>query len=280
MIYVRWQDREGDWYDQPYIMVDAGTFYPLRRTRSDEYDELRALFAADMQRMKPLKVQMPLVGNYPDYITYTDNCRQLEQGRAIYTVKPDVPLSFIQPDILVACARESFPPNAVPHEQMDSIIDALYAVHVQRFNNFFEKKKLTCIIFSRDHMEHFARTGRQSDHFFALRPYTPAERVQILENIRAQAEANPNFEVHFFREDVNPPLTEIGLYEGAGTLMTKPFTDYDLLDDHAEAIITQSAFCERYKAFFFEYLLVQCVMEKEETLRELDRLIEIAGRAR
>ena len=280
-IYVRWQMEDGARYDQPFLLVDSAHFCPLRRTRAQEYDVLRSLFAEDMQRMKPMKVQMPLVGGYPDYPAYIDFCFRLEQNRATYIMKPDVPLSFVSPQILLENAKESFwAAPGMSQEELSELIGVLYDIHVQRFENSFCKKKPTHIIFSREHMEHFARIGRQSDHFFAFRAYTPQERVQILAHLRQQMQENPYFNLYFFRGDSFAPATEIGLYEGVGTLLTKPFTDYDLRGDHAEAIITQEAFCRIYKAFFSEYLLVRCVTDKEETIRILDDLIDIARRAR
>ena len=97
--------------------------------------------------------------------------------------------------------------------------------------------------------------------------------------LKRQAQENPNFRMNFFKDSFKPPMTEVGLYEGAGTLMTKPQTNYDLAADHAEALVTQKEFCQRYKEFYVEYLLVRHVMSKEETLALMDELIEIAASA-
>ena len=71
----------------------------------------------------------------------------------------------------------------------------------------------------------------------------------------------------------------MGLYEGVGTLMAKPYTDYNLTGEHAETIITQKEFCARYKAYFMNDLLERHVMNRRETLAVLDELIETAGNA-
>ena len=218
-------------------------------------------------------------GEQPDYVAYTDMCRRLERNRAIYTVKLDVPFPFIAPEILVPCALESFATEGVPEEDIAQIVEALRAVHAGRFENIFSKRRPTHTIFSSTYMERFARTGRQTDHFFALRPYTGAERVKILRHILEQTRDNPFFDVYFFRPGFEPPLMEITLYEGAGTMMAKPFTDYNLAGDHAEAITESEAFCEGYKAFFTEDLLARQVMSREETIGELERLIGIAEEA-
>jgi len=229
--------------------------------------------------MTKLKSEIAWQDGEPDYVAYTDMCRRLEQGRAIYTVKLDVPFPFISPDILVPCALESFMLAGIGREEAEQMAQPLAKVHARRFENIFCKHKITHTIFSRAFMERFARTGRQTDHFFALRPYTGAERAAILSHIRDQARDNPNFCVHFFRDGFEPPLMEITLYEGAGTLMNKPFTDYNLADGHAEAIIASEEFCAHYKAFFTEDLLKRQVTTREETLMTLDALIEMAENA-
>ncbi|MBQ6857866.1 MAG: hypothetical protein IJO02_00400, partial [Clostridia bacterium] len=64
--------------------------------------------------------------------------------------------------------------------------------------------------------------------------------------------------------------------EGAGMLLTKPYTHYNLAQDHAEALIPDATFCRQYKEFFMQDLLANHVLTQEETLAELDRLIQLA----
>jgi len=278
-VYIRWLDENGVWRDQPLLLLDRALFFALRGAKASEYQRLGALFAGDMQRMTRLKAEMPLPDGQPDYVAYTDMCRRLEQGRAIYTVKLDVPFPFISTEILLPCALESFEMAGMERAEAERIVHPLAAVHAKRFENIFSKHKVTHTILSRAYMERFAKTGRQTDHFFALRPYTGEERAAILSHIRDQARSNPNFRVHFFRDGFEPPLMEITLYEGECTMLAKPFTDYNLAGDHAEAIIESAQFCERYKAFFTEDLLRRQTTAQEETLAVLDQLIDMAKNA-
>ena len=206
-----------------------------------------------------------------DYLAYTEDCRKLEQNRAIYTIKLDVPVSFVPADILVSCVSDGLLEKEV--------LEDMERIHRQRFENFLTKKKVNHTIFSREAMERFAQTGRQSDHFFALRSYTPGERVRILQNLREQEARNPYFHVHFFTDDFEPPASEMALYEGVGTLMAKPYTNYDLAGDHAETIIAQEEFCVSFRAFFLHDLLERHVLSREATLAVLDELIETAKNA-
>ena len=276
-VHIHMQDANGTWYGQPLMLVDKGVFMPLKRARIGEKDPLTRLYADDVQQMTLLKTEFSAGAEMKDYLAYIRDCRTLEMNRAIYTIKPDIPLHFIHPDILLPCLTESF--REMAGEQSQEMIGELVRIHLQRWENIFSKGKVSHTVFTQEVMERFARTGRQSDHFFAIRPYTSDERVKILSHIREQAQMNPNFRIHFFKEGCVPTMTEIGLYEGAGTLMSKPMTHYDLAGDHAEAIITQKEFCERYKSFYVQDLLERCVISQEETLEYMDELIEIAKMA-
>jgi len=278
-VFVRRQDERGRWFERPFVLADEELFVALDEKPVQERDALRAMLCTDMQRMSKLKTVFDMDGELPDYVAYTDMCRRLEQGRVICTVKLDMPFPYIDTEILIPCALESFMAAGMEREEAERIVGELGAVHERRFQNIYSKHKKTSTILSLEFMERFARTGRQTDHFFALRPYTPAERVRILAHMKAQAEQNPCFQLYFFKPGFEPPLMEITLYEGAGTMMAKPFTDYNLAGDHAEAMTTNEEFCARYKAFFTEDLLARQVLGRDETIREMERLIEIAGKA-
>lgn len=276
-VFVRWQDQKNRWHNCLFALADTDLFCAMGEVKA--HATLDTLFKEDLQKMTPLKMTFASDEGVPDYVAYTDMCRRFEQGHSIYTTKLDMSFPYIDTQILVRCAMESYVSAGMDREKAEQVVEALKVVHKQRFENIYSKKKPTHSIFSREFMERFARTGRQTDHFFGLRPYMPAERVMILRHIMEEAKVNPFFDVYFFKEGIEPPLMEITLYEGVGTMMTKPFTDYNLAGDHAEAITTNAEFCARYKAFFTEDLLVRQVMSKEETIAEFERLIEIANQA-
>lgn len=271
-IYVYMQDMQNIWYNQVFMLVDKGVFVPLAKVRVEQSRPFSAFFSSDVASMPLLKAEFSDGGEMKSYLDYTRSCRKLEMNRAIYTIKLDVSINCIHPEILLPCITDEFRQG----EDAQRMIDELWRVHLDRWENLFGKKKASHIIFSKEAMLRFAKTGRQSDHFFAFRAYTPKERVAILENLLRQEQENPNFHIYFFKEDFDLPLTEIGLYEGIGTLMTKPYTHYNLAGDHAETIITQKEFCERYKEFYVEDLLKRHVVSAQETLEYMNKLIEIA----
>ena len=276
-IYLLMLDQQGTWYRHTLVLVDKGVFVSLGKSKGDRQDPFSRYFAGDVRRMPMLKTEIPSGGQLDSYLMYTENCRKLENNRAAYTIKPDIGLSYVHPDVLLPCIDEKFWQMA--GERAEEIKEKFYQVHLARWENLFTQKKTSAVIFSRKAMVRFARTGRQSDHFFAARSYTPDERVQILSKIRRAMLDRSGFCVYFFKDYFEPAVTEIGLYEGAGTLMTKPHTHYNLAGDHSEAIVTQKEFCERYKEFYVKDLLERRVLTREETLAVVDELIAIAQSA-
>lgn len=276
-IHIQAQNRHGQWYRQSLALVDKGVFVPLGRMHAAENEHFMHYFEEDLKRMPVLKAELPGGNCVENYLRYTESCRKLEMNRTVYTIKPDISMTCVHPDILLPCVKEEF--WRMAGEGAEELKEAFYRTHLARWENFFGTRRSNHMILSQEAMESFARTGRQSDHFFAIRAYTWQERVKILEQLKRQMIENASFCMYFFKEAFKPPMTEIGLYDGVGTLMTKPQTHYNLAGDHAEAVITQKEFCERYKEFYIKDLLERHVIAKEEALALMDRLIEIAREA-
>ena len=234
----------------------------------------------DRPKMHPIKREFQTSGSPEGYLAYTKSLQRLEQGRSIYDIKLDVPINFVAPEVLVGPARDGFAAHGFAQDDaLEEMIGQFYKVHQKRFDNYFQKRRPTHAIFSRQAMEQFAQTGLESDHFFAIRPFSPAERVSILTHLKEQNETNPNFCLYFFKPGYRQPRTEICLYEGAGTMLTVADTDYDLSGAHSEVLITQTEFSRKYKAFFIHDLLESKVLSPAETQRTFEELIEIARNA-
>lgn len=213
-----------------------------------------------------------------DYMIYTDNLRLLERNCAVMSLKPDIPINFVHPDILVAPIMEALQAmGAGEEDDTAQVIHKLYDIHLQRYENFVSKKKVTHTVFSRSAMENFAKTGMQSDHFFAQRPYTVAERRQILISLREQACNNPYFWVYFLNDEVAAHQAEITLYEGRGTMFVQANTGYHLGSDHNEALINNADLNMKLKNFFMKDLLPHYVLPYQENIAILDDLIKMLG---
>jgi len=274
------KNAQGERFEQAFLLVDRGVLCPMSRRAPGGFRLLETIFSEDALLMHPIKKSFATAKGAKAYVDYVLECEKLERGRVIYNIRPDVPISFIHPDMLVSAVLDGFRDTGFADDgELNAILSPLYEGQMRRYSNFFEKRRPTHTILSREDMERFARTGEQSDHFFAMRTYTGAERVQILSHLRRQAAENPNFRLYFFRDDYVLPKMEVGLYDGVGVLFSKPHTDYNLSGDHAEAIIDQQEFCSRFREFFMQDLLKNHVLSEAQTLDVLDGLIQTAAKA-
>ena len=136
------------------------------------------------------------------------------------------------------------------------------------------KRRATHTIFSSEAINGVCQDGVQSDHFFTV----PDERRSAFRflHLRDQHCQNPYFNLYFFKPEYHPPRTEICLYEGKGTMLTKADTDFNLNGSHTETLVSQSEFCQKFKEFFVKDLLDSKVLSAEETTDVFDELIEAA----
>ena len=226
-----------------------------------------------------VKSSFPYLAHSPeDYLIYTENYRQLENNCVVLSLKPDVPINYIHPDVLIGPVMDGFREAGFAEQgKLTELVQRLYDIQLQRYENFFHKKKVTHTIFSPKAMERFARTGRQSDHFFAMRPYTPAERKAILTNLREQVMHNPYFWIYFLKDDVDSIYAEITMYEGRGVMFLRSDTEYNLDGDHCEALIDYQGLSDKFRSFYMKELLVNRVLSYQDTIAILDRMIYQLG---
>ena len=223
-------DAEGKERFEQFTLLDRRHMSFIELSGKGSMDFIKELISYSKPAMQPVKKKFDyLMNDSLGYLEYTEQYRLLEKGRSVYSVKPDVPINFIHPDILLPSAMDGFAQkDFVPRDQLETLIEKLYKVQLLRWQNFFTKKKVTHIIFSYRAMERFARTGRQTDHFFAMRPYTPGERKAILSHLREQAIENPYFWIYFLKDENSVQQAEITFYEGLGVMFTKANTGYNL----------------------------------------------------
>lgn len=265
-----------------FILTDRERMDGFLLDESAAYDKrffwLMNLLHAHGDDMRAVKSEFARATEPADYLRYTEQYCALEQGCRLYTLKRDVPINFIHPNILLGSVMDGFRETGFANGQdLSDLVSQFYEIHLRRWNNFFENRKVTHTIFTYETMRRFAQTGRQSDHFFAMRAYTPEERVAILTNLKEQTDRNPYFNIYFFKKDRPSPVEELGLYEGKGVLLTKACTDYRLDGDHSETLISEQAFCAQFKEHFLQKLLAQDVTDSRETQYLMKELIDLAG---
>lgn len=223
-----------------------------------------------LELLKP----MPEIKNGPEtFITYTDQCAQMEKDCAIYSIKPDLHFNCIPSTLLEQAVLDGFRQSGMAAgPELVALIDALKQIHDGRFANMM-KHKPTYLIYSYHAMERFMNTGVQSDHLFIQRRYTVEERRGIIRSLIGMMKKNPWFNVRFLREGEPELYYEITLYDGRGVLLMDAYTGYELNVDHSEAMITLPAFMESFKRYFEDELLTSYVLTREESLQMLEHLL-------
>lgn len=276
MMLAAYTDSSGTRQYVHLMMPEYGCFHWCVYSGSTEYDYIRQVLTLYAGQMFPLKAVFANPSCPEDYIRYTLQYDELERDSNLYDIKSDVPINYIHPDILMGPVQEGFAECDFGDERTrGQLIENLYGIHLKRWKNFFETRKITHTVFTYNSMRRFALTGSQSDHFFAMRPYTAEERRSILEFLKEQNANNPYFSIYFFKKDVHPVQSEIGIFEGKGVLLTKENTDYCLDGGHAEALITQPEFCAEFKDYFLKQILVHDVTSTQETQAIMDELIDL-----
>ena len=160
---------------------------------------------------------------------------------------------------------------------MTEIVDAFRQIYRDRVRNTFQKRRVAKTIMKRGAMVRFARTGRTTDHFWGMRPFTPDERLRILRQLLDQMENNPYFYVYFLRDNDFLRDVEIAYYEGLGVLVLDSDTDYELEKSHSEVMIVHGEFMRMFKEYFERALISEQVLSRRESLDFMNELIRMAA---
>lgn len=251
-------------YDKPdhgYVITSdrPGRYLETYGIRQDEY--------------KPIKQVYFQTGGMDSYVRFCADWAKIEHNRAIYLVKPDLCLAWIPQDMVIGALLEG---GVGEMQGVDGLLEQFRTVHQERWRNLFEKRRVSKSIMKRNAMVRFARTGKMSDHFWAMRAFTPEERVRIFRFLLEQNENNPYFDLFFLRDNDFLRDVEVVHYDNAGILMMDPSSDYAMLGNHSEVMIVHDEFMRMFREYFERSLLADHVLSHAETTDFLNSLIKIA----
>ena len=207
-----------------------------------------------------------------DYLAYSRWLLALETKRNVYRIKPDFCMEWYPADIVMRALREGGFLDGKPEEavkEAERIFD-------ERVQNAYSGPQVTCSICKRSAVRRFAETGRASDHFWGMRPFTPDERVRIFETILASMRENPQFRLYFWQDGDVPRDVEIIHYAGEGILITQPNTSYRLDEDLNEVMVTHEGFCKAFQDFYDKIALKNHVIDRAEAEAFMQECIDVA----
>ena len=267
----------GEKHVRNLLMHNQHTLYLAESRPCDGEDKTVRLLNFYGRYLPKLKNNFPVSMSVGDYVSYTSQLRQMEKDKEIFSIKPDISIYYIHPDVLRSSALDGFRQSGfLDPADMPCFVQQFYDVHLNRYNNIMNKRKVTNVVFSFDAMKNFVLTGKQTNHFFAMRPYTLAERMAIIKHLRDQTVNNPYFSIRFLKKGTPLPSMEIALYEGVGVMFTKVDTTYNLSGDHAEALVTHKGFARKFREFYMQELLPKYATTYQETIAAFDELARIA----
>ncbi len=227
------------------------------------------------EHVEPIIAPLPCVKDYASFITYLS---VTERSRELLVFKGDFCLNMIPPDILYHAITASASAIEGSCDELAGIVeslDQLRSLQEKRFWNICTKKQPTYWIASASALWQFARTGVQSDHFFAMRPFTSEERLRIFRGLVKLCEENPAF--HFYllpaeEEQSYIPLEAI-YYGGIGFQLNPIDVHYNLSRGWNETMFTEPSFCTLYRDFYLHKFIPHHTRPHDETMAVLAEIV-------
>ncbi len=221
----------------------------------------------------PIKTTYEQKNSANAYIKFTELYYKLENNNTIFTFRPDFCMTYVNPTITKNAFIDGIKQLQLKGFMSEKNIAKLEEIHTKRFNNVFSKSKVTQHVCTEASLEKFAQTGLLSDHLFAMRPYTKAERIEILKTLLENIEHNPHFNFWLLKDNNSPMNIEVICYDKFGVEFTSMQTDYNFTGNHSEAIIKHKDFVNLYKEYFVNEILRKRVHDQTETVRVFIRII-------
>ena len=191
---VLWMDISYPDHKKSLMLIDKETNAFLVNLPADHLP-FSEMFLYEGEQPEPMGVDDEDMSNYMHYLNYL---RSQEKNHRVYRIKPDLGLEMIPGDIQLAALREG---SLGDNEELAGLGELLAGIETERYNNYKTKKKHQYNVFSYQAMRRFAETGRQSDHFWAFRSFTPEETLWIMRDLLTNARQNRYFHFRFLQPD-------------------------------------------------------------------------------
>ena len=259
---VLWMDIAYPDRKRSLMLIDKETYAFMTSLPADHLP-FSQWFLYEDEQPENMGVDSKDLSNYMNYLNYL---RLQEKDHRVYRIKPDLGLEMIPGNIL----REGCLGN---NEELAGLGELLADVQDERYSNYKCKKKHQYNLFSYQAMRQFAETGRQSDHFWAFRSFTPEETLWIMRDLLTNLRQNRYFHLRFLQRDV-PMAQEIAWYEDCGMDLLLSSSGYDL-NTHSELRITDPGLCGFFHQEFFDWYANHYAMSEEESLKALEELVAV-----
>lgn len=174
-----------------------------------------------------------------------------EKDRALYGIKPDIPLSAIPFDMIESLVLSGSSQTAMS----DAMLSEFRWIHMQRNRNIVEKKSPSYFILQRSGLRRFAETGMIAHHPAGVRACTPSERIVILSECLRRTQESPYFKIYLAKGRLaSLDSLEVLCIDRLGVQF------FHLREGMpAGTMLTLAEFTRLYQRFYTEELLGKCV---------------------
>lgn len=238
-------------------------------------DELYAFFdnliSGYEEQMRPVKSVYPHPRTAESLLTLCQRDLFLEQNHACFFVKLDLCFHILPAEIALSAVDDG---EKMRLSMDDSVLQELIRVHTARHQTLFTKKEPTVFILTRSALTSFAHTGHMSDHLYAMRDFTPAERKAVLMTLLDALQQNEALSLHLIKDDSLTPVGCFCAYEDLGMQIAASHTAYNMEGDHSEVFVGLPALAQSFIHYCTDTLIPESCMTREESIAWLAQLTE------
>ena len=174
-----------------------------------------------------------------------------EKDRALFGIKPDIPLSTFPHEMVGELLRDGAGETAMS----GAMVAELKWIQMQRNRNIFEKKTPSHYILQRSGLHRFAETGVIHNQPPGVRALTIAERIAVLSECLRRTQEMPHFKLYLARGRLTQcDALEVLCLDRLGVQFFSLGRGISI-----GTVITLSEFTRRYQTFYTEELLGKSV---------------------
>ena len=203
-------------------------------------------------------------------------CTELERSCNARTVKPDVCINEVPGAVLFAALRDGGVLHHFPgwtERQMRAQLEEFFYYHDQRFRSAFEGERMRGRIMSPRSLRRFVLTGRFDSPFPAIRAFTVAERVAILENFARRMQRGGGCPLCFW-SDADDLTMEIHCFENVGIIAFPAREAGGLNVNFQTSILRHPRMAALFEECFDDDLTRNCAVSPSESLLYLRSLLD------
>ena len=205
-----------------------------------------------------------------DYLKLMQACRQNEKDRQMLIFRPALGIQMI-PYGMTARGFRSALAERSPFSVAE--LDEVISILRDRVKNFYSRRQKTCMIFCWEGMLAFVRTGKMTDQMEMLKPYSMADRREILARLLSFARED-HCALYFLKEGGIPPYC-YETYQGAGVLIYPSGARYDTRRaPYRELFVPIRTAEEMMEDFTMDALIPIRCLDREASLEKLRSLLE------